>query len=107
LAEAGEITSAADAAASFQEAIIDVLVTKTVAMAKERRVKQVLLAGGVASNKALRERLTSESPVPVLIPPPILCTDNAAMIAACGYYRLRAGQSDGLELDVSPGLKLG
>jgi N6-L-threonylcarbamoyladenine synthase len=107
LVEAGEISSVPDAAASFQEAVIDVLVTKTVAVAKERRAKQVLLAGGVAANKALRERLTKESPVPVLIPPPILCTDNAAMIAACGYYRLRAGKSDGLELDVFPGLKLG
>jgi N6-L-threonylcarbamoyladenine synthase len=106
LAEAGKISSVADAAASFQEAIIDVLVTKTVAIAKERRAKQVLLAGGVAANRALRERLTSESPVPVLLPPPILCTDNAAMIAACGYYRLRAGKVNGLELDVSPSLKL-
>jgi N6-L-threonylcarbamoyladenine synthase len=42
----------------------------------------------------------------VLVPPPILCTDNAAMIAACGYYRLRAGKVDGLDLDVVPGLKL-
>jgi N6-L-threonylcarbamoyladenine synthase len=106
LAEAGKITSAADAAASFQEAIIDVLVTKAVTVARERRAKQLLLAGGVASNKALRERLKSESPIPVLVPPPILCTDNAAMIAACGYYRLRAGKVDGLDLDVVPGLKL-
>jgi N6-L-threonylcarbamoyladenine synthase len=106
LAEAGKISSAADAAASFQEAVIDVLVTKTIAVAKERRARQLLLAGGVASNKALRQRLTSESPLPVLVPPPILCTDNAAMIAACGYYRLRAGKTNGLDLDVTPGLKL-
>jgi len=106
LAEAGKISSAADAAASFQEAVIDVLVTKTVAVARERRAKQVLLAGGVAANKALRARLTSESPIPVLVPPPILCTDNAAMIAACGYYRLRAGKVNGLDLDVVAGLKL-
>jgi N6-L-threonylcarbamoyladenine synthase len=106
LAEAGKISSAADAAASFQEAVIDVLVTKTIAVAKERRAKQILLAGGVASNKALRQRLTLESPFPVLVPPPILCTDNAAMIAACGYYHLRAGKTNGLDLDVTPGLKL-
>jgi N6-L-threonylcarbamoyladenine synthase len=106
LAEAGEISSTADAAASFQGAVIDVLVTKTVAVARERRARQVLLAGGVASNKALRQRLTSESPLPVLVPLPILCTDNAAMIAACGYYRLQAGKTNGLDLDVTPGLKL-
>jgi N6-L-threonylcarbamoyladenine synthase len=106
LAEAGQIASAADAAASFQEAIVDVLVTKAVAVARERQAKQLLLAGGVASNRALRERLSSESPVPVLVPPPVLCTDNAAMIAACGYYRLRAGRVNGLDLDVVPGLKL-
>jgi N6-L-threonylcarbamoyladenine synthase len=106
LAEAGNITSVADAAASFQEAVIDVLVTKTMAVAKERRARQLLLAGGVAANKALRQRLTSDSPIPVLVPPPVLCTDNAAMIAACGYYRLQAGKTNGLDLDVVPGLKL-
>jgi len=106
-AEAGQISSVADAAASFQEAVIDVLVTKTVATARELGVKQILLAGGVASNKLLRQRLVENSPIPVLIPPPILCTDNAAMIAACGYYRLKAGQTDSLDFDVIPSLKLG
>ena len=106
LAEGGGVPSAADGAASFQEAVIDVLATKTVAVVKERRARQLLVAGGVASNGALRKRLAESSPVPVLIPPPILCTDNAAMIAACGYYRFRAGRRDGLELDVFPALKL-
>jgi N6-L-threonylcarbamoyladenine synthase len=106
LAEAGKISSAADAAASFQEAVVDVLVTKTVAVARERRAKQVLLAGGVAANALLRQRLVENSPLPVLVPPPILCTDNAAMIAACGHYRLQAGKTNGLDLDVTPGLKL-
>jgi len=96
----------ADAAASFQEAVIDVLVTKTIATAKERRVKQILLAGGVASNKLLRQRLVENAPIPVLVPEPILCTDNAAMIAACGYYRFQAGRIDGLDLDAIPSLKL-
>jgi N6-L-threonylcarbamoyladenine synthase len=95
-----------DAAASFQEAVIDVLVTKTVAAAKEHRVKQILLAGGVASNKLLRQRLVENSPIHVLVPEPVLCTDNAAMIAACGYYRFQAGKMDGLNLDVVPSLKL-
>jgi len=107
LVEAGKISSAADAAASFQEAVVDVLVTKTVAVAKERRAKQVLLAGGVAANARLRQLLTESSPLPVLVPPPILCTDNAAMIATCGYYRLQAGKTNSLDLDVTPGLKLG
>ena len=106
LAEAGKISSVADAAASFQEAVVDVLVSKTVTVAKERRAKQVLLAGGVASNGLLRQRLAENSPLPVLVPPPILCTDNAAMIAACGYYRLQAGKTNSLDLDVIPGLKL-
>jgi N6-L-threonylcarbamoyladenine synthase len=81
-------------------------VTKTVAVARERRAKKVLLSGGVASNGLLREQLIKHSPLTVMVPPPILCTDNAAMIAACGYYRLRAGRIDGLDLDVAPSLKL-
>jgi N6-L-threonylcarbamoyladenine synthase len=96
----------ADAAASFQEAVVEVLVTKTIAIAKEYRVKQILLAGGVASNKLLRQWLIENSPIPVLVPKPVLCTDNAAMIAACGYYRRQAGKIDGLDLDVVPSLKL-
>jgi N6-L-threonylcarbamoyladenine synthase len=107
LVEEGKISSQADAAASFQEAVIDVLVTKTVAVAKELRVNQILLAGGVASNELLRQWLVKNSPLPVLIPPLVLCTDNAAMIAACGYYRLKAGRIDSLDLDVIPSLKLG
>jgi len=107
LVEDGKISSQSDAAASFQEAVIDVLVTKTVAVAKELRVNQILLAGGVASNELLRQWLVKNSPLPVLIPPLVLCTDNAAMIAACGYYRLKAGRIDSLDLDVIPSLKLG
>jgi len=106
LVEGGRISSPADAAASFQEAVIDVLVTKTVVVAKEHRVKQILLAGGVASNGLLRNWLVENSPIPVLVPEPILCTDNAAMIAACGYYRFQAGKVVGLDLDVIPSLKL-
>jgi len=106
LVEAGKVLSVADAAASFQAAVIEVLVTKTVAVARGRRVKKVLLSGGVASNSSLREQLVKHSPLPVLVPPPILCADNAAMIAACGYYRLQAGSADGLDLDVVPSLRL-
>jgi len=106
LAEAGRISSVADAAASFQQAVIDVLVAKAVSVAKERRVKQILLAGGVAANGLLRTWLVKNSPIPVLVPQPILCTDNAAMIAACGYYRFQASKIDGLDLDVFPSFRL-
>jgi len=106
LVEGGKIQNKADAAASFQEAVVEVLVTKTIAAAREYGVKQVILAGGVAANRLLRERLVKDSPLPVSIPDFELCTDNAAMIAACGYFRFRAGRTDGLALDVVPGLKL-
>ena len=104
--QSNRLPSQSDAAASFQEAVVDVLVTKTVALAREYRVKQILLAGGVASNKLLRQWLVENSPIPVLVPELVLCTDNAAMIAACGYYRFQAGKVDGLDLDVVPSLKL-
>ena len=95
-----------DAAASFQKAVVDVLVTKCIALAKELNVKQILVAGGVAANKALRETLITRSPFQVLIPPFILCTDNAAMISACAYYQFQAGRTDGWDMDALPALKL-
>jgi N6-L-threonylcarbamoyladenine synthase len=100
------LPSKADAAASFQKAVVEVLATKTIELAKELGVSQILVAGGVAANGALRRYLTNNSPIPVLIPPGILCTDNAAMIAACGFFRYRAGRVDGLDMDAVPGLKL-
>jgi N6-L-threonylcarbamoyladenine synthase len=99
---------AAEAAASFQEAVVDVLTIKTIQAAERLCVKQILLCGGVASNKALRNGFTSNSLVPVLVPPPILCTDNAAMVATCGYYLFKEGRiEDGWGVDVVPGLSLG
>ena len=106
LVEGGRASSPTDAAASFQEAVIDVLATKTISAAKQYRAKQILLSGGVASNTLLRQRITTNSPIPVIVPEPALCTDNAAMIAACGYYRFQAGKVNGLDLDVVPSLKL-
>ncbi len=106
IVEDGGISSPADAAASFQEAVVDVLVTKTVAAAGEYRVNQVLLAGGVAANKSLRQTLIDTSPLPVLVPEPVLCTDNAAMIAACGYFQFCAGETAAPDLDIIPNLRL-
>jgi len=102
-----EEISVADAAASFQLAVVDVLVAKTVEAAKQLKVEQILLSGGVAANKTLTQRFLASSPVSVLIPPPALCTDNAAMVAACGYYHLRRGEASGYDLDVVPSLTLG
>ncbi|HLB28333.1 MAG TPA: tRNA (adenosine(37)-N6)-threonylcarbamoyltransferase complex transferase subunit TsaD [Dehalococcoidales bacterium] len=104
--EGNRIPNKADAAASFQEAVVEVLVTKAIAAAQEYEVPQILIAGGVAANSRLRQRLVKDSPLPVLIPPLKLCTDNAAMIASCGYFRFQAGKIDGLDLDAVPGLKL-
>jgi len=106
LAEEGRIDSVNNAAASFQEAVVEVLVGKTVSAAREYQVRQILLSGGVAANQSLRSRLKQESPLPVLMPPPALCTDNAAMVAACGYYHLRQGTFDSLDTDVIPDLRL-
>jgi N6-L-threonylcarbamoyladenine synthase len=106
LVQQGEV-SVADVAASFQLAIVDVLVTKTIEAARQWKVEQILLSGGVAANKTLTQQFLARSPVPVLIPPPHLCTDNAAMVAACGYYHLQAGKTNGYDLDVVPSLSLG
>jgi len=106
IVEDGGISSPADAAASFQEAVVDVLVTKTVAAAGEYPVNQVLLAGGVAANRSLRQTLIDTSPLPVLVPEPVFCTDNAAMIAACGYFQFCAGETADPDLDIIPNLRL-
>ncbi|KIY23044.1 MULTISPECIES: tRNA (adenosine(37)-N6)-threonylcarbamoyltransferase complex transferase subunit TsaD [Mesobacillus] len=96
-------------AASFQESVIDVLVTKTQKAVKEYGVKQVLLAGGVAANKGLRAKLSAvfaDSDVELVIPPLSLCTDNAAMIAAAGSVMYEKGQRAGLTLNGDPGLEI-
>ena len=100
-------STVADIAASFQEAAVDVLVAKTVEAAKRHQVNCILLSGGVAANLALRETMELRSPIPVLRPSPILCTDNAAMVSASGYFRLLSGQSDPWNIDVRPNLRLG
>jgi N6-L-threonylcarbamoyladenine synthase len=98
-----------DVAASFQEAIVDVQVSKTLRAAKERRVDTVLLGGGVVANTRLRERMAEDGAAAglrVLSPPPDLCTDNAAMIAAVGAARLARGERSKLDIAADPNLRL-
>ncbi|MGI8642654.1 MAG: tRNA (adenosine(37)-N6)-threonylcarbamoyltransferase complex transferase subunit TsaD [Thermomicrobiales bacterium] len=102
---------AADLAASFQEAVVEVLAVKTARIARREGVRAVLLAGGVAANTALRERLSRQlqavAPgIPLHVPAFALCTDNAAMIAGAAYYALRRGEQAGWEADISPRLSL-
>lgn len=91
-----------DMAASFQAAVVDVLVGKTLAAAKAYKVKEILVAGGVSANKALREAFLAQADYPVHIPSLSLTTDNAGMIAAAGYFRHVLGHHDPLNLDVLP-----
>lgn len=74
--------------------------------AEEHQVKLIMLAGGVAANRLLRQQMAKRSTLPVLYPPPALCTDNAAMIASAGYFRYRAGHRSSWDLDVISNLKL-
>ena len=100
----------ADLAAGFQKAVVDVLVDKTIAAAKEAAVNTVLLAGGVASNSKLRQELHDRAAMSgfrVVIPPPVLCTDNGAMVGAAAYYKYLRGAFAPLSLNAAPGLKLG
>lgn len=92
----------ADVAASFQEAVVDALVSKTIKAAHAFNARQIVVAGGVSANKALREAFQSQNEFPVHIPPLSLCTDNAAMIAAAGYFRFIHQKTDGLDIDVLP-----
>lgn len=109
----GETLNKNDLAASFQAAVIDVLVEKTIRATKEKEVKQLLLSGGVAANKGLRDTLqaavTSGLPdVELLIPPLSLCGDNAAMIGAAAYAQYKADSHDvaDMSLNAKPGLML-
>ena len=106
----GEAVVEADVAASFQKAVVDVLTEHAVEAVKESGMDKLALAGGVASNSALREsvqKACGENNIQFFSPSPILCTDNAAMIGAAAYYEYRNGVRHGLDLNAVPGLKLG
>ena len=97
----------ANIAASFQMAVIDVLVSKTIAAAAEHEVAEILLAGGVSANTLLRQTLKSSAEQPVRVPPMALCTDNAAMIGAAAHWQMQAGHLADWDLDVVANLRLG
>lgn len=106
----GEKIVPEDLAASFQDSVIDVLVTKTERAVEEYQVNQLLLAGGVAANKGLRASLEKKfgnrADIKLIIPPLSLCTDNAAMIAAAGSVLFDKGHFAGLDLNANPGLDI-
>ncbi|MBQ7635909.1 MAG: tRNA (adenosine(37)-N6)-threonylcarbamoyltransferase complex transferase subunit TsaD [Lachnospiraceae bacterium] len=106
----GEEINRNDVAASFQAAVVDVLVEKTMHAAKEYGFKKVALAGGVASNSALRagmKEACEKRGLTMIYPSPIYCTDNAAMIGAAAYYEYIKGNFSGLDLNAIPNLRLG
>lgn len=100
--EEGKALPVNDLAASFQAAVVDVLAGKTLKAAQVFGARQILVAGGVSANQALREAFQAQTDFPVHIPSLYLCTDNAAMIAAAGYYRYGKGQRDALDMDALP-----
>lgn len=105
----GEEISIPDVAASFQEAVVDVLATKTIKAAVEKGINTVTLAGGVAANKYLRQRLLTEAKahgVEIIFPELIYCTDNAAMIGCAAYFQYLEGKVASLDLNAVPNLAL-
>lgn len=105
----GQDLNQADLAASFQQAVLEVLVTKAFQAVERMQVKSLLVAGGVAANSGLRTQLmqaSEEKQVKLYYPSTLLCTDNAAMIGAAGYYQLLRGEEAGLDLNAIPNLKL-
>lgn len=106
----GESYNQADVAASFQKAVVDVLVDNAMKACKEKQVDKIAISGGVASNSYLRAKLMERGEkegIKVLFPAPILCTDNAAMIGSAAYYEYKAGRIADLTLNAVPNLKLG
>lgn len=101
--------SKADIAASFQAAVVDVLCSHTMQAARDYGVSQVALAGGVASNSALRaafDEACAKQGLRFFVPPPVLCTDNAAMVGCAGYYEYVAGRRSGMDLNAVANLEI-
>lgn len=110
LEQTGETVNIPDVAASFQQAVVDVLVKNTIAAAKMKNIKKIALAGGVAANSQLRhdmKEIAEKQGIEVMYPGLILCTDNAAMIGCAAYYEYTKGERAGMDLNAVPGLKLG
>ena len=106
----GETVNQADVAASFQKAVIDVLVEHSLHVVKQYGYHKFAIAGGVASNSSLRKAFEKECGrrgIAFYHPSPVLCTDNAAMIGAAGYYEYKKGVRHGYDLNAVPNLKLG
>ncbi len=106
----GEPVPVEDISACFQEAVVDVLVNNAFRAVRLKKAREIVLAGGVAANSRLRERFREEAVscnCSFYYPSPVLCTDNAAMIAAAAYYEFRKGRIAGLDLNAVPGLRLG
>ena len=106
----GKEINRADVAASFQKAVVDALVSRAVRLAKECGMDKLAIAGGVASNSALRAAIQEEctkNNIRFYSPSPVLCTDNAAMIGAAAYYEYIKGVRHGYDLNAIPNLKLG
>ena len=97
----------ADISKAFQDSVIDVLVTKTIQAAQKYDCSAIVLVGGVAANRPLRETMTETAPLPVVTPPIPLCTDNGAMIARAGLDLYTDGRRHGYDLDVIPSLRIG
>lgn len=110
LEQKNEKFSVEDVSASFQQAVIDILVENTIKAAKSTGIKKIALAGGVAANSLLRAQMkaaANENGLNMFYPSPVLCTDNAAMIACAAYYEFIRGNVSDLALNAVPGLRLG
>lgn len=107
--QAGRDVNAADVAAGFQASVVEVIVTKTMEAVRSRKADKLVLAGGVAANSALRAQLSAaceKEKVELYVPQPVLCTDNAAMIACSAYYKYKKEGADNLYMDAFPNLAM-